>query len=42
MDLLYDGIYRMYLIGEYELVQSHLSVSLVEHAIYEVSNLSVC
>ena len=42
MDLAFDGIYRMFIIGECELVHSHLSVGLVKRAIYEISNLSVC
>ncbi|CAJ0749640.1 12099_t:CDS:2, partial [Entrophospora sp. SA101] len=39
MDLVYDGIYRMYLLGEFELPRSNLSLSLVEYCICEMKNL---
>ncbi|CAJ0829352.1 16526_t:CDS:10 [Entrophospora sp. SA101] len=41
MGLNFDGVYQMYLLGEFELSRSHLSFSLVEGAIYQISNLSM-
>ncbi|CAG8621387.1 10891_t:CDS:10, partial [Diversispora eburnea] len=39
MDLLYDAVYRMYLIGEFELPKSNISLCLVENALHEVGSL---
>ncbi|CAI2192878.1 13904_t:CDS:2, partial [Funneliformis geosporum] len=39
MDLSYDGIYRMFLLGEYELPRSNISLGLVEFVLYEIVNL---
>ncbi|CAH1768014.1 15074_t:CDS:2, partial [Entrophospora sp. SA101] len=39
MDLSYDGVYRMFLLGEFELPRSNLSLCLVEVILYEIVNL---
>ncbi|CAG8717801.1 10339_t:CDS:10, partial [Funneliformis mosseae] len=39
MDLSYDAVYRMYLIGEFEMPKSNISLCLVENALHEVENL---
>ncbi|CAG8650566.1 1333_t:CDS:10, partial [Funneliformis mosseae] len=39
VDLLYDGMYRMFLLGEFELPRSNLSLCLVEVILYEIVNL---
>ncbi|CAG8628478.1 4542_t:CDS:10 [Ambispora gerdemannii] len=39
MDLPYDAVYRMYLIGEFELPKSNISLCLVENALHEVGSL---
>ncbi|CAJ0640766.1 11267_t:CDS:2, partial [Entrophospora sp. SA101] len=36
MDLLYNAIYRMYLLGEFELSKSNISLCLVENVLHEV------
>jgi hypothetical protein len=41
MDLLYDAVYRMYLIGEFEIPKSNINLCLVENALHEVENLKV-
>ena len=41
MDLTYDGLYRMYMLGEFELPRSNISYPLVEYALYEIENLRV-
>src|SRR5436190_12078485 len=41
MDLSYDAVYRMYLIGEFEMPKSNISLCLVENALHEVKNLMV-
>ena len=41
MDLSYDAVYRMYLIGEFEMPKSNISLCLVENALHEVENLKV-
>ncbi|CAI2183614.1 16104_t:CDS:10 [Funneliformis geosporum] len=39
MDLSYDAVYRMYLIGEFEMPKSNISLCLVENVLQEVGNL---
>ncbi|CAG8615612.1 3360_t:CDS:10, partial [Acaulospora morrowiae] len=39
MDLSYDAVYRMYLMGEFEMPKSNISLCLVENALHEVENL---
>ncbi|CAG8598830.1 4188_t:CDS:10, partial [Funneliformis mosseae] len=39
MDLSYGAVYRMYLMGEFELPKSNISLCLVENALHEVENL---
>ncbi len=41
MDLSYDAVYRMYLIGEFEMPKSNISLCLVENVLQEVGNLKV-
>ncbi len=41
MDLTYDAVYRMYLIGEFELPKSNISLCLVENALHEIGSLKV-
>ncbi|CAG8511615.1 5127_t:CDS:10 [Ambispora gerdemannii] len=39
MDLSYDAVYRMYLLGEFALSRSNIDLCLVENGLYEVENL---
>ncbi|RUP47548.1 hypothetical protein BC936DRAFT_145600 [Jimgerdemannia flammicorona] len=38
MDLVFDGLYRMYKVGEFEFPRSNLGLALTECAIYEMMN----
>jgi len=41
MDLEFDGLYRMYNVGEFELPRSNLGLGLMECAMYEMMNFQV-